>query len=78
MLLKEVNGVPIPQKPEIKSNIVKRYMNVSIFDMSAEAIKYAVWQVEVEWDPEVEDCWRFSNNLRSLIIKIGGYEPRKF
>ena len=46
MALKEVNGVPIPQKVEIKSNIVRRYMNISFFDLSAEMMKYSVWQVE--------------------------------
>ena len=37
-----------------------------------------MWKVEVEWDQDVEDVWRFSNDVRSLIIKISGYEPRKF
>lgn len=46
ILLKEINGVPIPQKPEIKNNIVKRYLNISIFDLSAEMMRYSVWQVE--------------------------------
>jgi len=36
-------------------------------------MKNAVWQVEAEWDPEIEDVWRFSNNIRSIFIKIGGY-----
>lgn len=41
-------------------------------------MKFAVWQVEAEWDQDVEDVWTFGNDVRSLIIKIGGYEPRKF
>ena len=53
-------------------------MNVSVLDLSGEALRFAVWQVEVEWDPDVEDVWRFANDYRSLIVKIGGYEPRKF
>ena len=61
MQLKEITGVPIPQKAEIKSNICKRYMNVSIFDVGAELLRFAIWQVEVEWDGDVEDVWRFSN-----------------
>ena len=35
MLLKEVSGIPIPQKQEIKSNIVKRYLAISFFDLSS-------------------------------------------
>ena len=76
--MKEVNGVPIPQKPEIKNNICKRYMNVAIFDTSADQLKFTAWQVEAEWDSETEDSWRFSNNYRSLIVKIAGYDPKKF
>jgi hypothetical protein len=78
LLLKEVTGVPIPQRPEIKGNIVRRYMNISFLDLSGETLRFAVWQVDAEWDAEVEDVWRFSNNLRSILVKIGGYEPRKF
>lgn len=51
--MKEISGVPIPQKAEIKSNIKRRYINVCIFDLSSEMIKNSVWQVQVEWDPEV-------------------------
>jgi hypothetical protein len=45
MALKEVNGVPIPQKLEIKNNIVRRYLNVAFFDLSAELLKHSIWQV---------------------------------
>ena len=41
-------------------------------------MRYTVWQIEAEWDAEVEDVWRFGNSLRSLIVKIAGYDPRKF
>jgi hypothetical protein len=44
--LKEVNGVPIPQKPEIKGNIVRRYLNISFFDLSAEVLKSSIWQID--------------------------------
>jgi hypothetical protein len=53
ILMKEISGVPIPQKAEIKGNIKRRYINVCIFDLSSEMMKNAVWQVEVEWDPDV-------------------------
>jgi hypothetical protein len=65
--------VPIPQKVEIKSNIVRRYLNISFFDLSAEMLKHSIWQIEAEFDPEVEDVWRFSNALRSIFIKVAGY-----
>lgn len=41
-------------------------------------MKSTVWQVEAEWDTEVEDVWRFSNNVRSVIVKVAGYDPRKY
>ena len=78
ILLKEVTGVPIPQRADVKGNISKRYMNVSVYDESKEKLRFAVWQVPVEWDMDVEDVWRFGNDVRSLIIKMSGYEPRKF
>lgn len=78
MALKEVNGVPIPQKAEVKANIVRRYLNIAFFDLSAEMLKHSIWQVEAEFDPEVEDVWRFTNAVRSLFIKVANYEPRKF
>lgn len=73
ILLKEVCGVPIPQKPEVKGNIRRRYMNVCLYDLSSETMKGAVWQVEGEWDPEVEDVWRFASSSRSLFLKIAAY-----
>lgn len=41
-------------------------------------LKSSIWQVEAEFDPEVEDVWRFSNALRSIFVKVAGYEARKF
>ena len=52
VLLKGISGVPIPQKVEIKSNICRRYINVSVFDVSAELLRFAAWQIEAEWDPD--------------------------
>jgi hypothetical protein len=51
---------------------------MSFFDLSAETLKYSIWQVDCEWDPEVEDVWRFGNSYRSVFVKVSGYEPRKF
>jgi hypothetical protein len=65
--------VPIPQKTEIKNNIKRRYMNIAIFDLSAESMKQSVWQVDAEWDPEVEDVWTFSNTHKSVFVRIAGY-----
>ena len=45
VLLKSISGVPIPQKTEVKSNICRRYINVSVFDVSAELLRFAAWQV---------------------------------
>lgn len=38
----EAAGVPIPQNSNIKGNILKRSMNVTFFDMSAENAKHCI------------------------------------
>jgi hypothetical protein len=50
-----LSGVPIPQNAGIKSSIIKRTINVTLFDLSSETAKHAITTIKADWDPETED-----------------------
>ncbi len=68
-----MSGVPIPQNAGIKSSIIKRTINVTLFDLSSETAKYAITTIKADWDAETEDEWIFDKNNRSLFVKISNY-----
>ena len=73
VVLRDAIGIPIPQNQKIKSGIVKRYVNVGLFDSSAEQLKYSLVAVQAEWDKDTEDIWSFSKFNKNLFVKIGKF-----
>ena len=49
-----------------------------MFDLSSDTIRHAIWQIEMEWDPDVEDEWMLPKVSRSIFVKIAGYEQKKY
>lgn len=76
--LLDANGIPIPQHQGVKSSIVNRAVNVTFYDTSTESGKDCICSLQVDFDPDVEDQWLFNKNNRSLFVKVGNYDLRKY
>lgn len=71
-------GLPIPQNSAMKNTILRRSLNVTFFDTSLEATRFAITSLEASWDPSVEDRWAFDKNNQSVFVKISQFDFRKF
>jgi hypothetical protein len=78
----EATGIPIPLETLItRNNILRRSVNISFLDNSQEKIRDSMCEIEAEWDPDLEDVWKFTNNKgfdRGVYVKIGDYDDSKF